>query len=188
MNENKPVVEVELASRLTLKDLECDPSEVLKLPEGKTKLAIARMYGICRRVGFQEDDRTNATYVFFVGDFEGINLQTGFTLQSSKLYLPEGSSQSLESIVHQVQQRRKGAAVQFAFEIRTVKNSDSRTGYTYETSAIMQPDLLDQLAMVRSVVAQKPIPGKPHLETSNTAATQVAATKEPVKEPAKKSA
>lgn len=186
--ENKPAVEVELASRLTLKDLGCDASAVLMLPEGKSKLAIARMYGIVRRVGTQEDDRTGASYVYFVGDFEGINLQSGEMLQSSKLYLPEGASASLESIVHQVQERRKGAAVHFAFEIHAVKSSESRTGYTYNTSALVQPDLLDQLKMVRDAVAAKPIPGRPHLETSQTAATQVAATKEPTKEPAKKSA
>ena len=75
--------EVEFASRLTIKDLGVDIKAALKAIKEKNvaKIAIARMYGVVSRVGFQEDRATGATYTFFVGSFEGQNMQTGEVLQ-----------------------------------------------------------------------------------------------------------
>lgn len=170
-NATQEAIEVEFASRLTIKDLGCDPSKVKKLPEGQTKLALARMYGIVSRVGFQEDRNTGATYTFFVGSFEGINLETGETVQANKMYLPEGASESLESIVSQVQTKRgKSASVNFAFEIRALKSTNSKSGYVYETAAILQPDLADPLKELRGqVVKATASTGKPKLETAPAA-------------------
>ncbi len=153
--------EVELASRLTVKDLGVDQRAALKTIKEKNlpKIAIARMYGVVSRVGFQEDRATGATYTFFVGSFEGQNMQTGEVLQSSKMYLPEGAAQTLEHVVNQTQQKRgKNATVHFAFEIRLVPNSEARSGYVYETAAILKAEHTDQLAAVRAIVeaASKP--------------------------------
>lgn len=143
---------VEFAPRLTIKDLGCDPKAVKKLPEGQTKLPIARMYGIVSRVGYQEDQNAGQSYTFFVGSFEGVNLQTGELLQSSKMYLPEGASQALEHIFKQAVARNKGAMVNFAFEILAVAKPDNTTGYAYETHTILKPEQTDQLSAVRAYV------------------------------------
>src|SRR5258708_7684813 len=114
--------ETELVSRLTIKDLGCDPKAVKKLPEGQTKLLIARMYGLVNRIGFQEDKINGKTTAFFIGNFEGVNMQDGTVLQSSKMFLPDAASNALENIVNQVQKEKgKGVAVNFAFEISAVK-------------------------------------------------------------------
>lgn len=152
--------EVEYASRLTIKDLGCDSKLVLKLPEGQNKIAIARMYGIVSKVTTQED-RTGSGQIYtqFIGDFEGINLQDGTTLQSGKMYLPEGASQILEHKINAVQSSKgKQAMVNFAFEIRVVKTTENRMGYKYETGAILQPGEVDHMAKVREVVAAAPKP------------------------------
>jgi hypothetical protein len=148
--------EVDFASRLTLKDLGVDSKKALKgMAENQSKVAIARMYGVVSRVGFQEDRNTSQTYTYFVGSFEGVNLQDGTVIQSSKMYLPEGASQTLEHIVNQIHQRRgKGATVHFAFEIRLTKNADAKAGYVYETAAILKPEHTDQLATVRDIVVK----------------------------------
>lgn len=149
-------VETEIAARLTIKDLGIDSRKVLKLiPEGQSKIAIARMYGIASKVGIQENRETGATYTFFVGSFEGVNLLEGDTMQSSKMFLPDGAQQVLEHALNQAQQRHgKNASVHFAFEIRLVTKdvSEVRAGYSYETAAILKAEHTDQLTAVRRYV------------------------------------
>ena len=88
--------EIELSSRLTLKDLGCNPAKALKeMPAGVNKVPVARMYGVVSRVGFHEDRNNGQTYTFFVGHFEGQNMQDGTVITAAKMYLPEGASQTL---------------------------------------------------------------------------------------------
>lgn len=156
------MVEVELASRLTLKDLGCDAKDaVKKLPEGQHKIAIARFYGLVSKVTPQEDRMgSGQVYTMFTGNFEGVNLQDGTVLKSGRMFLPDGASQALEHIVSQVQNKPggKNASVQFAFEIRAVKNPDNKTGYSYDTAAILKPEEADQLSALRATVASAPKP------------------------------
>ena len=148
---NSQVEEVELATRLTMKDLCCDPTEVRKLPEGQ-KLRLCLMYGTVGRIGFREDKNTGRDSTYFVGQFEGVNLQTGESLQSAKLYLPEGASTALEARVMEVQAKRgKSTLVQFTFEIRAVRSSKAKQGYIYETAALLKPEVLDPLSGLREI-------------------------------------
>lgn len=153
--------EVELAGRLTLKDLGLDGQTVkglLKdLPEGKNKIPVARFYGTVSRVNFKNDKMgTGQVYTEFVGNFEGVNLDTGDVLQSARLYLPDGACQALENQVTEVQGKKgKSALVQFAFEIRAVKlpSTSKGIGYSYETAAILKPEQADPIAAMRAAVA-----------------------------------
>ena len=161
--------QVELASRLTLRALGCDPSKVLESRDPKAKLAIARIYGTVSRVGTQEDKTTNNAYVFFVGDFEGVNLLDGDSIRSSKLYLPEGVSQTLEHICNQVHEKRRTALVKFAFEIFVTPMDESRTGYGYGVRTLLQPEQTDLLQAIRDHVNKKVAEEKAGGEKKKTA-------------------
>jgi hypothetical protein len=155
--------EVEFASRLTLKDLGADGQTVkalLKdLPEPQNKVTVARFYGTVTRVAFQNDKMgTGQVYTQFIGNFEGVNMITGEVVASARMYLPDGAQQALENQVTEVQNKKgKNTTVQFAFEIRAVRNSN-KMGYSYETAAILKPEEADPIAAVRQVVANAPAP------------------------------
>ncbi len=146
---------VDFKSRLTLKELGCEPAAVLEMTEPKPKMPLANVYGTVSRIQLQEDLDRGQTYTSFIGHFEGVNLQTGETIQSSKMFLPEGASQTLEHIVNQVHARRKGAMVNFAFEIFAVRNEDTRGGYAYETRTILRPEQNDLLGQIREFVKKE---------------------------------
>lgn len=152
------VKEIEYSSRITIKDLGCKPGDVSKLPDAQNELPMARMYGIVTRVGFQEDSRqAGRQYTYFVGNFEGVNLQDGTVMTSSKMYLPEGVSQALEQIVAQAKAKdKRSPGVQFAFEIIAVKNPNNKGGYSYKTITLHKPEEADPLAALRTTVAAVP--------------------------------
>jgi hypothetical protein len=91
--------EVELVNRITLKDLGCNPKDVKKLPENTPKLRLALIIGTVSRIGYSEDRNQGKTQTYFIGQFEGTNLQTGETMQAAKLFLPESASAALEGRV-----------------------------------------------------------------------------------------
>jgi hypothetical protein len=152
---------VELKSRLTLKEMGCDASRVLDMAQSPgnranqgLKLRLAHIYGVATKCGVQIDQRNNSEYVYFLGNFEGVNLDTGEVSQASKLYLPPGASETLEVMLNRVQERRKGASVNFAFEIVAAPSEDARCGYAYETRTILQPEQADMLDQVRGAVKE----------------------------------
>jgi hypothetical protein len=168
--------EVEMASRLTMKDLGCDPLLVKKLPEGQHKLALCRVYGTVLKVGVQVDRNRGAEYTYFLGQFEGVNVITGEVIQSNKLYLPEGPTATLESaFLSAANKRGKNVAIMFAFEIRSVKSDKTNSGYVYETAAIQAPEQADQLAMLRQTVDKAPKAKTPDVITKEVAAREKAA-------------
>lgn len=143
------------AARLTLTDLGVHPEDILTSKEHK--LALAQIYGVASGCRTQKDKRDDREFLYFIGNFEGKNLDTGEVIQSSKLYLPDGACQTLEHMLNQIHEKRGASAtVNFAFEIYVVKNSEARTGYTYETASLMEPQQgADPLAALRHVVSTK---------------------------------
>jgi hypothetical protein len=64
--------------------------------------------------------------------------------------------------------RGKGVTVQFAFEIRAVKAENS-VGYSYETAALLKPELADPLAAVRDIAKESQSRHKPQDVSKKTA-------------------
>lgn len=145
----------EFASKLTVKTLGCEPAKVKDLPEGQTKLPIARFYGIAYDAKTQDNPDFGTVDIFFQGDFEGINMQNGDVLRSAKMYLPKGVTDILEGALKQAKAKDKNASVSFAFEIRAVKGSN-KIGYTYEAATLMNPEQEDPLKKMRATLATKP--------------------------------
>lgn len=143
-------------SKLTTKTLGCKPDMVKTLPDGQNKLAIARLYGKAAEVKYQEDKNNPGTiHTFFAGNFEGINMQTGESVRSGKLFLPKGISEVVEKAIKDAKAKDPKADIAFAFEIRAVKATNP-IGYSYEAVALRSPEAEDQLKEMREAIAKMP--------------------------------
>jgi hypothetical protein len=148
-------------SKLTVKTLGCVPSAVKAMkPEELVasggKLALCRLYGKAAEVKYQDDKNNPGTvHTYFVGTFEGINLQDGTVLRSGKLFLPKGISEVVEMAIKNAKARNKDDSVAFAFEIRSVVSTNP-IGYSYEAAALKSPEAEDELKEMREIIAKLP--------------------------------
>lgn len=141
-------------AKLTVKTLGCKP-DMVKTLEGQDKLALCRIFGKAAGVGYQDDSRNpGSIFTYFKGTFEGINMQTGETYRSGKLYLPKGISELVEAVIKNAEKNGK-EQVSFAFEIRSVKATNP-IGYSYEAVAIKRPEQEDELAELRKLLMAAP--------------------------------
>lgn len=144
-------------SRISIATLKCSPAAVKKLPEAdNTMLAIARLYGKVHDVKTVEDKSQGRFLTVFVGSFEGVNLQNGTTLRSSKLMLPAGIAEKVAKLVTALKEKDTKASIGFAFEIRAVK-TDSDGGYRYDAATLKAPELEDELREIREAIAKIPV-------------------------------
>lgn len=154
----EPSGEESYVAKLTVKTLGCNPIMVKTLPPEQTKLALCRLFGKAAEVKTMQskDPAGNPTvHTFFVGIFEGMNLQDGTVLRSGKLFLPKGISEVVENAINTAQAKDDKASVSFAFEIRSVKATNP-IGYSYEAVALKDPAAEDELAEMRKAIAQLP--------------------------------
>jgi hypothetical protein len=160
MTDERAVPEIDgeetYGSKLSVKTLGCKAGLLLGLPAEIQKLTLCRLFGEANAVKVQinkEDPDNNWTY--FVGSFEGINMQTGETLRSGKMFLPKGIQEALETAVAEATKNDPTNVVAFAFEIRAVR-STNKAGYTYEGAAIQSPERNDRLRVMREKLASAP--------------------------------
>lgn len=149
--------------KLSIATLGCVPAAVKQEQTGK--LAIARIFGKMTRIGVQEDITQGKTWKFMQGTFEGINMQDGTVLRSSRLYLPDGIAQVVEEAYNRALAKDSEAAgkelkdikgeISFAFEIRSIK-ANNPAGYSYEAVALRSPQEEDELAEMRKALAAIP--------------------------------
>jgi hypothetical protein len=142
----------DFVSKLTIKTLGCNPAKVKDLPEGQTKLPLARFYGIAQDTKTQDNREYGTVDTFFQGDFEGVNMQNGDILRSAKMFLPKGITDILETSLKTAKAKDKNASVSFAFEVRSVK-ATNKSGYTYEAATLMAPEQEDPLKKLRGALA-----------------------------------
>ena len=154
----------EESNKLTLKELGCDPAAVLKSPA--PKISLARMYGTAFKIGTHKDLERAAEYTFFVGGFEGINLQDGTVITSQKLYLPSTISDQLEKVIHDAQRDDKRKSVGFVVEILAAKSDKARSGYVYECVFLWKPETVDELQRFRDFAMKSPRNTPPAAPTS----------------------
>lgn len=162
---------ISVVSKLSTKVMGCKPMAVTLMEGADVKLAIARLYGICTGIGMQVNAEEGKSWVYFKGDMEGVNLQTGEIFKSGKLYLSSGISEQFETIVRKIQETEGDkTSINFAFEIRAVKSS-SKVGYGYEAAQIVKPQEHDPLENVRKALAAIPDYNQKQLNAKADAAT-----------------
>ena len=143
-----------IVSKLTIASLGCNPSAVKTLPPEELvngELPVARLYGKLTDVRYQEDKAKGQVYTYFVGTFEGINMQTGEVMRSGKLFLPKGISELVEDATKKAREIDEKASIAFAFEVRSIKATNP-IGYSYKVLALKSPEAEDELKLVRDLV------------------------------------
>lgn len=161
MTDVKISGEESYVKKLSVATLGCVPAAVKQEPSGK--LAIARIFGKMEKVGTQEDVANAKIYRYLQGTFEGINMQDGTVLRSSRVFLPEGIQQVVEIAYENAVKAAAGpegkgkydGEISFAFEIRAVK-ANNPAGYSYEAVALRDPQQEDALGEMRKALAGIP--------------------------------
>jgi hypothetical protein len=157
------VTEDSLVSKLSIKQLGCDP----RLAAGTTTKVLCRIYGTAKGLKHGEDKNTGNMWTALQGEFEGVNVEQGNEdfgkiLRSGKLFLPAGIQDVVEGAVREIENSKDGAEtpnVVFGLEIRSVK-SNNRIGYSYEAKNLMPPAQQDPLAVMRAAIESKAGPVK----------------------------
>jgi hypothetical protein len=141
-------------SKITIKDIGCDPKKVATAESGNHPLA--RIYGVVHDVTAKESKTIAGNIeVAFIGEFEAINLEDGRVFRSGRLYLPKGISEVMEKTFAGIKSSDKNATVEFAFEIASVKASNP-IGYSYEAKALRKATQVDALADLRNTMKSLP--------------------------------
>lgn len=153
------ISEPTILTKLTLKGMRCNPKKVTAKDENdNTPHIMARIYGYGSDIKVKVDASGNA-HVGLMGDFEGINLETGDIYRSGILYLPGGIHEQLTApfeaynkLSDEDKKKTTPPKVEFALEIASVKASNA-AGYSFAAKSLMAPKTdADPLAALRNAV------------------------------------
>lgn len=131
-----------LISKLTVKTMKAQPAR----HSVKAETMVATIYGRCtdKKVGTSD----HGEYIRFLGEFEGVNADTGAVFRSGELIVPK----TLESLLNGAVDG-EGSTVDFAVEIWVEPNEASITGYSYTIKPLVKPAESDALAELRQLAA-----------------------------------
>lgn len=138
--------ETQLISKISIKGVGAQPKKN-SLAEGASE-ALCLFYG--RVTGYTVGTSSFGEFVKFKGGFEAVNAKTGEVFKSSAILLPDVVNGMLQEAV----EGADGNAVDFALEIG-VKYSENAYGYEYTVKPLQQMRESDELAALRSMVAEK---------------------------------
>lgn len=112
---------------------------------------LATIYGRCtdKKVGTTD----YGPFVRFLGEFEGVNADTGAVFRSGELIVPRTLESLLDGAVSVATENDASGAVEFAVEIWVDKDESSITGYTYQIKPLIKPAESDALTNLRQLVA-----------------------------------
>jgi hypothetical protein len=131
-----------IVSKMSLKGMGCRPRG------GEEAVVLARVGGKASGI-LAGEDRTGRMYSALTGQFYGINMETGETFASGKLFLPSGIHEQVEA---RVKELAEGGVVMFGLEIRCVAAANP-VGYTYQAVSILPVAEHDNLSEIREAMA-----------------------------------
>ena len=131
-----------LVSKLTVKTLKAQPPR----HSVKAETMVATIYGRC--TGKKAGTSDHGEYIRFLGEFEGVNADTGAVYRAGELIVPK----TLESLLNGAVDN-EGSTVDFAVEIWVEPNEASITGYSYTIKPLVKPAESDALAELRQLAA-----------------------------------
>lgn len=117
----------------------------------KKRIHLCRIFGICTGTKMKTD-QAGEPIVAIVGNFEGLNIETGLSATSSTLYLPGGIQEVLEAAVDGRDNTSVG--IPFAVDVYS-KPDNNKAGYTYDADFIQKPSgRVDPLEALRAATAE----------------------------------
>lgn len=145
-----------LVSKVTVKGLGVDGAKLIgEMKMGETRI-VGAIYGnaTAYKVSpsqFKDQNGVARDEYKFKGNFEGANLETGETINSTVAYMPnEVSSSTLAQAIDALGE--EGGAVEFGVQIaiKKIKRRDGTDGYEFGVAVPKSPSAADPLAGVRS--------------------------------------
>lgn len=132
-----------ILTKMTLKGMGCRPQ---RAAAEEKRVPLARIYGYASGIKAKEDASGNI-HQAIVGQFEGINLETGEVYRSGILFLPAGIHDLLAKPASE-----QGANVQFGLEIHSIPATNA-IGYSYMAKSLLPVTGKDLLTDLRSTLA-----------------------------------
>lgn len=114
-------------------------------------LHVARIYGVASGIKAKEDKNTGTVHIAIIGDFEGVNVETGEIYRSAVLYLPAGIHEMLEAPLR----ANPNSSIEFALDIAAVRATNV-AGYSYAAKPLVKPAENDKLAALRGALGDAP--------------------------------
>ena len=144
------MTDVKVLNKITVKDVGFATDKVKEMIAliGKRIIAVA---------GEVEGSFVKTTYygdsIGFSGEFVARNLITGETFSSTKIYLPQGFSETLEG---KLNKKSDDSTIKFSCEI-TVGETDKGKGYTFVVTPIQTPEVVQKKAALFKQLEQVPL-------------------------------
>jgi hypothetical protein len=113
-------------TKMSVKGLGCNPGSLTRMCQ-----IMGKAIGV--KTG---EDATGRVWSALIGDFRGVNLETGEVFRSGKLFLPSGIHEPIEAAVKGLGDKGGEGVVKFALELRTVKASNP-IGYSYQAVTLL---------------------------------------------------
>ena len=114
----------------------------IPVPEEGETIDLFQVYGHATKC--ESIDTSYGVAIKIIGQFEAFRADTGELFRSPTLYLPRPADEMIEEALGESE-----GAVEFAFEISVVA-ADTKTGYEYNVSTIVEPECEDPLVVLRS--------------------------------------
>lgn len=140
-----------IIGKMSVKTLGCNPRKVTSFDDGAAPLDLCTIMGFANGFKHGEDPKSATIWTCLTGEFEGVNLQTGESYRSGKLFLPAGIQDVVEAPLKQAAADKKEVVIRFAFSISAVKASNP-IGYSYEARPLLTPQEDDSLAQLRKQI------------------------------------
>lgn len=134
-------VEINVVTKLTLKAMGCNPR---RASVEKKAVSLARVYGIASGTRVKTAANGDAHYPI-LGDFEGVNLETGEVFKSGTLYLPAG----LHEMIYEPLSRGSDP-IEFGIEVSAIP-AENPIGYSYTAKQLYKPAAADPLEKLRGI-------------------------------------
>ena len=132
----------------------------IPVPQDGETIDLFQVYGHASKC--ESIDTSYGVAIKIIGQFEAFRSDTGELFRSPTLYLPRPADEMIEEALSKTE-----GQVEFAFEISVVA-ADTKTGYEYAVSTIVEPEGEDPLVSLRSKFTDTKMLDKPEDKPDET--------------------
>lgn len=133
---------VGILSTMNVKKLNCDPAIAVAQ---KKSIDLCRIWGFVTDIKAGVNPRDGSQMIALVGDFMGVNLETGEMARSGRLFLPGGIHETLAAPFQGLKDDDDKPRLKFGFTIASFP-STAPIGYSYKATPFEKPSDDDPLA------------------------------------------
>lgn len=125
---------------------------------------IVRVAGIATNTKSGINRATGDEWTGLVGQFRGINMETGEVFESVKCFMPEIATQMVVNALYSAKQTDKSATVEFGFDLGVKKNPTVPIGYEYTIKPLVEAKEASPLDTLLSAMPEMPRLAAPKTE------------------------